>query len=48
MAEEYDTTGSVRNECTSLVEKPDGKRILGRSGHRREDNSYMVHKDVRA
>lgn len=30
--------GEVRSECNVLDVKPDGNRLSGRPGHRREDN----------
>jgi len=40
-------TGERRGACRVLVRKFEGKRPLGRHGHRWEDNSMMDYQEVR-
>jgi hypothetical protein len=39
--------GVVRNDCRILVEKPEGKRSLGRTRRRWEDNIRMDLREIR-
>jgi hypothetical protein len=38
--------GKMRNGCRISVEKPEGKRPLGRPRHRWEDNSEMDLREI--
>jgi hypothetical protein len=38
--------GEKRNACKTLVEKPGGKRLQGRSKHRQVDNINMDLRDI--
>jgi len=38
--------GEIRNVCSILVGKPEGKRPLGRRRHRWEDNIRMDRREI--
>jgi hypothetical protein len=47
MGKACSTSGEKRNVCRILVEKPEGKRPLGRPSHRWVDNIKMDLRKIR-
>jgi hypothetical protein len=46
MGSVWSTHGEEKNEYRILVEKPEGKRPLGRLGHRWEDNKKIDLREI--